>query len=177
MDGRSGLAEVAPDSSVLARRCGVGAFCRMTRANGGRSLGSFIMRIGGHNVIAIGVAGVVFWVLGAAWFGFLFTDPWLAGSGLTEADFAGDSFAWMGVGAAIAVVTAIGLSVALRWGGLPDLKGALIRTLWLWLGFGLTGAGYAFTYEPLHSFGLLAVMGSYFLVGWLAMAAIIATLK
>ena len=135
------------------------------------------MRIAGHNVIAIIAAGAVFWVLGALWFGLLFTDAWLAGSGLTEADFEGDSVAWMAGGVVIAFVTAIGLSVALRWGGLPDLMGALKRTLWLWLGFGLTGAGYALAYEPLHSVTLLAVMGSYLLVGWLAAAAIIAALK
>jgi hypothetical protein len=135
------------------------------------------MRIAGHNVIAIAAAGAAFWVLGAAWFGFLFSDAWMAGVGATAADFEGDNPAWMGVGLVIAVVTAIGLSVALRWGGLPDLKGALVRTVWLWIGFGATYAGYALAYEPQHSLALFAVMGSYTLIGWLMAAAIIAALK
>ena len=135
------------------------------------------MRIAGHNVLGVLAAGAAFWILGALWFGLLFQDPWMAGAGLTEADFEGDNPAWMGLGVVISFVTAIGLSVALRWGGLPDLKGCLTRTLWLWLGFGATYAGYSVAYWPQHSLLLFVVMGSYTLVGWLIAAAILAILK
>lgn len=135
------------------------------------------MRIGEHNVIAVVVAGLAFWLLGAAWFGFLFQDAWMTGAELTEADFEGDSAAWMILGVVIALVTAVGLSIALRWGGLPDLPGALKRTLLLWIGFGVTYAMYQLTYWPDHSIGLFVVMGSYTLVGWLIAAAIIAVMR
>jgi hypothetical protein len=135
------------------------------------------MRIGEHNVIAILAAGAAFWVLGAAWFGFIFQDAWMTGAGITEAEFENSNPAWMGLGVVISFVTAIGLSIVLRWGGLPDLVGALKRTALIWVGFGATYALYNTTYWPEHSIGLFLVMGGYTLVGWLIMAAILAVLK
>jgi hypothetical protein len=135
------------------------------------------MRVAGHNVIAIAAASAAFWVLGALWFGVLFAEPWMAGAGLTEADFEGDSYAWMALGVVISILTVIGLSVALRWGGLPPLADALKRAAWLWLGFGLSYAMYQLVYWPQHSVLLLAVMGSYTLAGWLIAAAILAVMR
>jgi hypothetical protein len=135
------------------------------------------MRIAGHNVIAIAAAAIAFWLIGSLWFGLVFSQTWIAAQGYTEAEIAGDNPAWMGVGVLIAIVTAIGLSVVLRWGGLPDVMGAVKRALWLWLFFGLTGAAYSLAYEIEHSPTLLALLAGYLLVGWPVQAAIIARLK
>lgn len=135
------------------------------------------MRIAGHNVLAIFLAGLVFWLVGALWFGLLFSAQFQAGVGFTAEQATAETPAWFALGAVISFITAIGLSVALRWGGLPDLRGALRRTFWLWIGFGLTSALYGLAYWPQHSVTLMMIMSSYFLVGWLAAAAVLAALK
>ena len=135
------------------------------------------MRIGGHNVIAIAAAAIAFWIVGSIWFGLVFGEMWRTANGWTMDDFANDNPAWMALGALAAILSAIGLSIALRWGGLPDLPGAIKRTLWLWLGFGLTCALYPLAYELDHSVVLFALTAGYLLIGWLIMAAILASLK
>ena len=134
------------------------------------------MRIAGHNVVAIVAAGAAFWILGALWFGLVFSSAFQAGVGVT-AETPPASPAWMIFGALLAFITPIGLSVALRWGGLPDVRGALKRAFWLWLGFGLTGAAYPLAYWPEHSVAVTAILAAYLLVGWMLAAAIIAKLK
>lgn len=140
-------------------------------------LGEGHMRIAGQNVVAILVAGVVFWLIGALWFGLLFSAQFQAGVGFTTELAAAETPAWYALGAAISFITAVGLSVVLRWGGLPSVGGALRRTFWLWVGFGLTSALYGLAYWPQHSLTLMMIMSSYFLVGWLAAAVVIAVMK
>jgi hypothetical protein len=135
------------------------------------------MRVAGHNVIAIALAALAFWLVGAVWFGLLFSAQFQAGVGFTPEVAAADNPAWMTVGLLASILSAVGLSVALRWGGLPDLAGALRRTFMLWLGFGLTCALYPLAYWPEHSVMVMMIMSSYLLVGWLAAAAVIAVVK
>ena len=37
------------------------------------------------NYLAVGVSAIVYWLLGAVWFGVLFTKPWMKLEGITEA--------------------------------------------------------------------------------------------
>jgi len=135
------------------------------------------MRVMGHNVIAIALATVAFFVLGGLWYGVLFDAMWLAESGYAGEEFGEPDPSWMAVGVLVSVLTAVGLSTVLRWGGLPDLIGSLKRTLWIWVGFGLTGALYTLVYSPGHSTLLLLIDAGYLFVGWGVMSAIIAIFK
>lgn len=136
------------------------------------------MRVMGHNAIAIVLASIAFYLIGMVWYGFAFSDLWMAQTGYTEADFEGSSPLWMALGGVICLLTVIGLSVVLRWGGeMPALNGALKRTFLLWAGFGLTAALYGIAYTPMHSVPLLLVDAGHLLVGWLAAAAILALMK
>jgi len=135
------------------------------------------MRIMGHNAIAIVLATVAFFILGGLWYGIVFADAWMVEAGYTADDFADQSPSWMGLGVVVSLLTAIGLSTVLRWGGLPDLMGAVKKTLWIWLGFGLTSALYTLAYEPHHSTLLYLIDAGYLLIGWCVMAAIIAIFK
>lgn len=135
------------------------------------------MRIAGHNVLAVVLAGAVFWLIGGLWFGLAFSQQFMDGVGFTPELAAAEDPIWMILGALASLITAVGLSVALRWGGLPDLAGALRRAFWLWVGFGLTGALYPLAYWPEHSVMVMMILSSYLLVGWLAAAAVLALLK
>lgn len=135
------------------------------------------MRVAGHNVIAIALASIVFFMLGWLWFGMLFMEPWANGHGIPLDAGEGMSPAWMASGFLIAVLSAIGVSIAVRWGGLPDLVGAVKKALLLWVGFGLTAALYTYVYQPEHSSAVLMIDASYTLVGWSVMAVIVAAMK
>lgn len=135
------------------------------------------MRVHGVNLWAVLAGGVAFWLLGFVWYGLVFWRAWMGELGITDADFEGQSPAWMIVGVAIPFLTAIGLNVALRWGGLPNLLGCLRRTLILWAAFGLTAGLYVLAYQPAHSVILLAIDGLHTLIGWLIIAAIAAWLR
>jgi hypothetical protein len=143
----------------------------------GPRFGEDDMRIAGHNVLAIVIAGVVFWLIGALWFGLLFSAQFQEGVGFTpELAASGSTPLWFILGVVISFITAVGLSIALRWGGLPSVGAALRRTFLLWIGFGLTSALYGLAYWPQHSIILMMVMSSYFLIGWLAAAVVIAVM-
>ena len=134
------------------------------------------MRIAGHNVIGILAAGAAFWILGALWFGLIFSSAFQAGVGVTP-ETPPASPAWMALGAVLSFITPVGLSVALHWGGMPDVMGAVKRAFWLWVGFGLTGAAYPLAYWPEHSVSVTVILAGYLLIGWCLAAAILAKLK
>lgn len=135
------------------------------------------MRFMGVNLIGVIAGAVVFWLLGWLWYGVLFVDPWMSGHRFTADQFEGASPAWMLLGAIISLLTAFFLARVMSWGGMPDVPGAIVKALTIWLGFGLTAALYTLAYSPYHSVPLLLVEGGYTLFGWLLAAAIISILR
>jgi uncharacterized membrane protein len=127
-----------------------------------------------HNPLAIGVATLIYFVLGAAWFT-MFMNPWLAGTGRTMAELKASSMPpWLGYVVAL-VMTAI-LAIVLSWiiqatGPQTAARGATIAAA-LWLGFVFTTWATEYAFEA-RCLPILAINTGYPLVGMLLMGLVI----
>ena len=135
------------------------------------------MSAGRINLFAVGVAAVVYWLLGAAWFTLLMR-PWLAGIGKTQEQLrqAGNPAAAYLVALVCNLLMAYviaGVVVAMR--RQTALGGMKVAAL-LWLG--LVGAAMAteFIFEA-RSLQSFAIIAGYPLVGGLIMGAILGAWK
>ncbi|MGB6192469.1 MAG: DUF1761 domain-containing protein [Terracidiphilus sp.] len=131
-----------------------------------------------QNYVAILVAGIVCFLLEAAWYSF-FNQAWLAGTGRTRE--------WLmsqGVNPAfqygIAILAAIGVAAALSYfvqstGPQTVVRGVATAFL-LWLGFVLTiwATEYAFELRPLSLFWINT---GFWLLGMVVMGAIVGAWK
>jgi hypothetical protein len=86
------------------------------------------------NWIAILVAAIVPMVLGALWYGSLFSEPWLRAVGRTREELPGAQLGYV-ISAISAFVMSYALARVVRWADVDDLwNGALVGIL-AWLGF------------------------------------------
>ena len=132
-------------------------------------------RILGLNIIAVIVATLAFYMLGALWYGALFSDLWVGLWGFTEAQLAaaetsaGPAMA-LGFLITLATVVFIGLALkALRADGMgPAIKWAVF----LWAGFALTTMAYdiAYAMQPVL---LLVLDGAHLLIGFVLTAILL----
>ena len=130
--------------------------------------------------VAVIVATLVFYMIGFAWYGFLFQDIWLAASGMTleqtqamaEAQGA-MMFVW---GLFITLAQALGVLWAINLAGAKRLPACLKTAFWLFLMIAAPSMAYACLYGGYSLQGYL-VDFSHLLVGYLAMAAIYAAFR
>jgi len=132
-------------------------------------------RILGLNIIAVIVATLAFYIIGAIWYGALFADLWSGLWNFTEADRAAAEAAAgpsMALGFVITLTTVVFLGLALKALGATGLAGAIKWAVFLWAGFVLTSMAYdtAYAMQPVM---LLVLDGAHTLVGFVAVAAIL----
>lgn len=91
------------------------------------------------NYIAVGIAAVVMWVIGALWYGALFSAQWMMYTGITEemakAMSAKDNAILMGGSLVAAFVMFYVQSHVHHAFQVKDTKGAIQAAVWNWLGF------------------------------------------
>jgi Protein of unknown function (DUF1761) len=127
-----------------------------------------------HNPVAIAVATLIYFFLGAAWFT-LFMNPWLAGIGRTMAELKASGVPpWLCYVVAL-VMTAI-LAVALSWviqatGPQTATRAAAIAAA-LWFGFVFTTWATEYAFEA-RGTSVLAINAGYPLVGMLLMGLVL----
>jgi len=125
--------------------------------------------------LAVILATVVFYLIGFAWYGFLFQDIWLAASGMTLAEteaMAKSQGAMMFVwGLLITVAQALGLLWIINLAGAKRLPKCLSIAFWTFLMIAAPLLAYACLYDGYSLQGILIDYG-HILLGWLAMSAI-----
>jgi len=130
------------------------------------------------NILIILLAGFLFFMLGAIWYGGIFNEQWMALTEITEADAEATMGRAMAVGCVIALLQAVGIagiySMASRDGG--SLKiGLKVGTL-SWLFFAMPITLYAWNYEN-RSADLTHIDLGYLLIGYLIMGAVYGLLR
>jgi len=127
--------------------------------------------------VAVIVATLAFYMVGFAWYGFIFEELWLAASGMTAAEIESMAqaqgammFVW---GILITLAQALGLLWVLNLAGAKRLPKCLEIAFWLFLMIAAPLLTYACLYGGYSLSGILIDYG-HILIGWLAMAAIYA---
>lgn len=125
------------------------------------------------NWIAVVLAAVVYFVLGAVWYGPLFGKMWVAGMGLNP-----DSMQAAKSGFVITFVANLGLATALAsiTAGLTGAGAAMQAAFWLWLGLVATTATVNAVWDS-RPWSVLAINQGYHLVAMLLAAAIVGAWK
>ena len=129
------------------------------------------------NLIAVAVAAIVYWLLGAGWFTVL-KQPWLAGVGKTEEQLRQSSSA--GMAYVVALVCNLLMAYVIAWvvistGPQTAMRGMMIAAL-LWVG--LAGAAIATEHAfEARSLQFFFISAGYPLVGGLIMGAIVGAWK
>jgi Protein of unknown function (DUF1761) len=127
-----------------------------------------------HNPLAILLATLIYFFLGAVWFT-MFMNPWLAGIGRTMEELKASGVPpWLGYVVAL-IMTAI-LAIALSWivqaiGPQTAVRGATIAAV-LWFGFVFTTWATEYAFEA-RGLTILAINTGYPLVGMLLMGLVI----
>jgi len=127
----------------------------------------------GLKLIPVVLATVAFWLIGWLWYGVLFMDAWTKASGYSKADFDGANPSWMILGVLISFLSVVVIGKVLNWAKSVSLNSAIVHTLILWIGFGVTMALYGLAYSPAHSISLFLIDAGHLLVGWLVVAIIL----
>lgn len=127
------------------------------------------------NWIAVLAASVAFFVIGALWYGLIFSDAWMAAMGVTEEE--AGSPAWMILGFVITVMQVIGLALVLKWKGDAKPAAAATTAALLWALFALPFTLYGYAYTPGHNMTLLMIDAAHLLVGWVVAAAVLTMFK
>lgn len=123
------------------------------------------------NYIPVVVAAVVYFVLGAIWFG-VFRRPWLAAIGKTADQLTGSA----APGYVVAFISNLIIAWVLAWlimqTGRTTLTGGLAIGGLLWLGFTGTTMATEFVFEG-RTFAAYGIIAGYPLAGMLIMGAIL----
>lgn len=135
-------------------------------------------RIFGLNLIAVIVAGLAFWMVGALFYGALFADLWVGLWSFGPADEARMESSMgktMALGLVLAIVFAGFLGFALKALKADGLVSAIKWSLFLWAGFVVTTMSYDMIYA-LQPVMLLVLDGAHTLTGFIVMAALLTVL-
>lgn len=125
----------------------------------------------GDNWIAIAVAAVATWIIGALIYGLLFSRLWLQLTGYTKEQL--KPHMWkMPISLFLPILTAIGLALILKMAGVTSLTAGLMVTLQVWFFIVLPVRLYSFVYSPERP-GLLAMDAIHLFLGTIAAGAII----
>ena len=133
-------------------------------------------RIMNTSWLAVIIATLVFFAIGAVWYSALFEAQWLAAAGMTKAE-ADAAMAETGMGKwlffalLITLAQAIGILMVLNHAGAKRLKACLRVTFWLVVTVVAPLLAYACVYSGYSLTGYLVDLGHLF-VGYMACAAI-----
>ena len=128
------------------------------------------------NLLAVLVATVVFFALGALWYSpLLFAKPFMAAMGKTQEELMEGFNPLITYGSEFLarLVTAFVLALIINYAGATGIGAGLQTGLLLWLGFVATSSLATVTFEG-RSFVLYALSAGYQLVGMLIMGGILA---
>ena len=127
------------------------------------------------NYFAVGAGAVILMVLGALWYGPLFTKPWLAamGKSMEEIQAQGGMAAAYGLSFAGALVTSFVMALVISGSGADNvISGALTGAL-LWLGFVATSSLGSVVFEG-RAVTLYMINNGYHLVAYAIVGALLA---
>ena len=133
------------------------------------------------NYLAVLVAAILYWVLGALWYSpLLFADRFIALMRWTPQDIAAVQAAGTGKLVAIAFVSSLVLAYVLahflRFARAENARDGVRTAFWLWLGFVITSTLETVLFEN-RALGLYLISNGYHLVGFLLMGALLAAWK
>jgi hypothetical protein len=132
------------------------------------------MRYQGHNVLAIVAAAVVIYLIEFVIFAVLIPgDQYFALTGMTEGQ--GDA-SRMPVGIVMPILTAIGLSLVIKWRNAPGMMAGLSTGLLMAVLFAFSTSLYAYVYGA-NTVAYLPINLGHFLVCWGAAGAILGAWK
>lgn len=125
------------------------------------------------NYLAVAVSALVYWLLGAVWYGFLFSKPWMALEHMTDAQAKSmNPVLPYIITIALNLLIAFVLAQICGWRNANTAaRGAAIGIL-LWIGFigPVTFTSYMYEMRPMQ---LFAINEFYSLVGFCVMGAIL----
>lgn len=126
---------------------------------------------------AVLLATLIFYMIGFAWYGFIFEDIWLAASGMTAAQIEAMAqaqgammFVW---GILITIAQALGLLWVINLSGARRLPSCLKIAFWLFVMIAAPLLAYSCLYGDYSLSGILVDYG-HILTGYLAMGAVYA---
>ncbi|WP_203294676.1 DUF1761 domain-containing protein [Maricaulis parjimensis] len=132
-------------------------------------------RILGLNPLAVLVAGIAFWMVGAMWYGALFADLWFGLWGFTDADEARMEAVMapaMLAGLFQCLLLAGFLGKALKTVNAEGLVSAIKWAVFFWAGFVLLAQAYGAIYA-LQPVLLLVLDGAHTLTGFVVMSVVL----
>lgn len=128
------------------------------------------------NWVGVIAAVVASQVLGFLWYGMIFSEQWMALSGMTEADaMAGGNTTYV-YGALQNFVVAVGLAWAAARGGKTDWMGGAKLGLFACVFFALATYALRFIYGSENT-GLIPIDAGYMLIQYVLSGALVAGLK
>ena len=130
-------------------------------------------RLSGVNLVGVLLAAIAMWIVGAVWYGLVFSEAWLAASGWTEAMFEDQSPIWMVAGFVLSLVLAFGLGWHMKQKSITKLNTAALFGLWLALLVGVPLMAYGYVYSPGHSLELFMINASHTVVTFVAACAVL----
>jgi hypothetical protein len=134
------------------------------------------MRVMGHNVFAIIVAALLIYAIEFVIFALLISpEQYMAFTGVSQAQVDGGA-ARMPFGIIPPLLTAIGLSLCIKWRGAQTLQGGAVTGLILAVLFAFGTSLYGYVYGP-HATDYLPVNLAHFLVCWGAAGAVLGAWK
>lgn len=133
------------------------------------------------NYLAVLVAGLLYWLLGALWYSpLLFANKFIALMRWTPQDLAALQAAGEGKQVVIAFLSSLTLAYVLahflRFTHAENARDGIRTAFWLWLGFVVTSNLETVLFEQ-RAFGLYLISNGYHLVGFLLMGALLAVWK
>ena len=134
------------------------------------------MRFNGHNILAIFVAALAIYLLEYVIFAVLMTpEQYMGLTGVTEQQLQG-GMERMPLGVIPPILTAIGLSFAVKWRGKPGWLSGAVTGLMFAVLFALGTSLYSYVYGP-HTERYLLVNLGHFLACWGVAGAILGAWK
>ena len=135
------------------------------------------MRVMGHNVLAIIVAALAIYAIEYVIFAVLMTgEQYMAFTGFAQEQSDAIGMSRMPFGIVMPLLTAIGLSLAIKWRNAPGMMGGVMTALIMAVLFGFSTSLYSYVYGA-HTESYLPVNLGHFLVCWGAAGAILGAWK
>lgn len=135
------------------------------------------MRFMGHNALAIIVAALAIYGIEYVIFAMLMTgEQYMAFTGFTQEQADAVGMSRMPYGIVMPLLTAIGLSLVIKWRNAPGLMGGVTTALLMAVLFGFSTSLYAYVYGA-HTEAYLPVNLGHFLVCWGAAGAVLGAWK
>lgn len=132
------------------------------------------MRVMGQNVLAIVAAAIAIYAIEFVIFAVLIPGPdYMVMTGMLDGQ--GDA-SRMPVGAVMPILTAIGLSLVIKWRNAPGLMGGVTTALFMAIFMALPTSLYGYVYGT-HTEQFIAVNLAHFLVCYAAAGAILGAWK